>query len=230
MSGIVGVWNLDGRPLDEALLSRMSGSLGHRGPDGESRQVAGSIGVGHQHSWVTPEEAGEIQPLVGPAGVMLAVDGRLDNRDELLPALGLPKTASDAACLLTAHGVWGERFAERLNGDFAVAVFDPARQQLLLARDSIGIRPLYYYRDERLFAFASEIKALLAHPDVPTRADDEGLADYMLLGARPLDRQDITCFCGSLGKYRYSINSVGMVAAVINSHTGTARGGAGNVL
>ena len=196
MSGIVGVWNLNGHPLDPAVLSRMSGSLQLRGPDGESRQVAGSIGLAHQHSWVTPEETGEVQPLVGRAGVMLAMDGRLDNRDELLPALGLPKTASDAACLLAAYGVWKERFAERLNGDFAVAVFDAARQQLLLIRDSIGVRPLYYYRDERLFVFASEIKALLAHPDVPVRPDDEGLADYMLLGARPLDRQDITCFAG----------------------------------
>jgi asparagine synthase (glutamine-hydrolysing) len=204
MSGIVGVWNLNGRPLDAAVLARMSASLRHRGPDGEGRQVTGSTGFAHQHLRVTPEEIGERQPLVGRTGIIVAMDGRLDNRDELLPALERPQTASDAACVLAAYEVWGEAFAGHLNGDFAVAVFDESKQQLLLARDSIGIRPLYYYRDERLFAFASEIKALFAHPDVPVRPDEEGLADYLLLGARPLDRQDVTCFAG--------------IAAVVPSH------------
>ena len=196
MSGIVGVWNLDGRPLDPAVLSHMSAALRHRGPDGEGRRMAGPFGMACQHLWVTPEEVGEIQPLSGRAGVMLAMDGRLDNRDELLPALGLPRTASDAACVLAAYDAWGQRFAERLNGDFAIAIFEEPRHRLLLARDSIGIRPLYFFRNDRLFGFASEIKALLAHPDVPTRPDDEGIADYLLISSRPVDRQEVTCFAG----------------------------------
>lgn len=196
MSGIVGLWNLDSRPVDPALLRRMSASLGHRGWDGEGRRVEGPIGFACQHLWVTPEEIGEIQPLVGEAGDMLVMDGRLDNRHELLPALRLARNASDAACVLAAYEAWGERFAERLNGDFALAVFDGLKRQLILVRDSIGVRPLYYFRSDRLFVFASEIKALLAHPDLPARPSDDGIADYMLLGARPVDRQDITCFAG----------------------------------
>jgi len=89
MSGIVGVWNLDERPLDSAVLARMSEPLRHRGPDGEAPLVAGSFGLVHEHLWVTPEEQGERQPLVGRTRAILAVDGRLDNRDELLAALSL---------------------------------------------------------------------------------------------------------------------------------------------
>jgi asparagine synthase (glutamine-hydrolysing) len=196
MSGIVGLWNLDDAPADEDIFCRMTATLRRRGPDGERRVVVGSIGIGHHHLRVTPEEAGEHQPLLDTSGIVLAMDGRLDNRDELLACLSLSPSTSDAACVLAAYRRWQESFAERLNGDFALALFDPKTQQLLLARDPIGIRTLYYHRTSRLFAFASEIKALLAHPDVPTCPDDDGLADYLLIDARPLDRQETTCFSG----------------------------------
>lgn len=196
VSGIAGLWNVDGAPVDPRVLSQMAGALRHRGPDGEGSRLIGSAGFICQHLWVTLEEVDERQPLIARPGVMLTMDGRLDNREELLPALGLPTTVSDAACVLAAYEAWKERFAERLNGDFAVAVFDEPKRQLLLARDSIGIRPLYYFRSDRLVAFASEIKALLAHPEVPVHPDEEGIADFMLLGSRPLDRQEVTCFAG----------------------------------
>lgn len=196
MSGLVGLWHLDGRPLDARVLAGMSAALAHRGPDGEGRWLVGPVGFACQHQWVTPEEIGEHQPLVARSGVVVMLDGRLDNRDELLPQLGLPPTASDASCGLAAYEKWGEGFAERLNGDFAIAVFDAARQRLLLARDAIGVRPLYYFQSARLFAFASEIKALLAHPAIPCEPDDEGIADYLVVSSRPIDRQEVTCFKG----------------------------------
>jgi asparagine synthase (glutamine-hydrolysing) len=178
------------------VLARMSAALRHRGLDGEARCVRGSIGLAHQHLWVTPEEKGEIQPLCGPAGTVLAFDGRIDNREELLLTLGLPIQSSDAGLVLAAYEAWGERVAEYLCGDFALAIFDEREQRLLLARDPIGIRPLYYFHSSHLFAFGSEIKALLAHPDVPSEPDNEGLADYLVVGCRPVDRQDVTCFAG----------------------------------
>jgi asparagine synthase (glutamine-hydrolysing) len=196
MSGIAGVWNLDGRPLNADVLSGMTTALRHRGPDGEGRRLKGAVGFACQHLWVTPEEIGEVQPIVGRAGIMLVMDGRLDNRDELVHALELSQQSSDAACALAAYERWEEDFAERLTGDFALAVFDAPNQRVLLARDAIGIRPLYYFRSDRLFAFASEIKALFAHPEVPVRPDDEGIADYMLISSRPVDQQEITCFAG----------------------------------
>jgi asparagine synthase (glutamine-hydrolysing) len=146
---------------------------------------------------------------------MLLFDGRLDNRDELVAALRVPETCSDAALALAAYDNWTAEFAGRLNGDFAAAVFDPARQQLLLVRDAVGVRPLYYTHTPRLFAFASEIKALLAHPAIPARPDPEGVADLMLVGSRPLTGQDLTCFDG--------VRSVVPAHVVTVTHRGLTR-------
>ena len=129
----------------------------------------------------------------------------------------IPRSVSDATFALAAYELWQDTFVERLNGDFAIAVFDESRQRLFLVRDSIGMRPLYYFRSDRLFAFASEIKALLAHPAIPHRPDDEGIADYMLTCARPLDRQDITCFAG------ISALPPAHVAVSTPTHTSTRR-------
>ena len=194
MSGITGAWNLDGQPLSPERLSTMSGRLRHRGRNGEGRRIDGAAGFACQHNWVTPEEHDEHQPIIGRSGTMLVFDGRLDNRAQLISALDADPALSDATLVLAAFQSWDTGFAERLNGDFALALFDPSRERLLLARDAMGIRPLYYFSSPRLFAFATEIKALLAHPDIPVAPDDEGVADFMLIGSRPLDRQEITCF------------------------------------
>ena len=114
MSGIVGLWNLDGRPVDSAVFGAMSDALRHRGRDGRREIIAGSVGLAHHHLWVTPEEVGERQPLAGGRGTLLALDGRVDNRDELIARLDLPRTASDAACVLWAYQAWGEAALERL--------------------------------------------------------------------------------------------------------------------
>jgi asparagine synthase (glutamine-hydrolysing) len=196
MSGIVGLWNRAGRPVEPDVFGRMSATLAHRGPDGEGHMLRLDVGFSWRHQWTSPEDVGGKDPLVGPSGTALVMDGRLDNRGDLLSSLDLSRTSSDAACALAAYERWGEGFAARLNGDFAIAVFDLARRRIVLARDAIGIRPLYYHQGAHFFAFASEIKALLAHPDVPCRPDDDGLADFLMIGARPLDRQDVTCFMG----------------------------------
>ena len=194
MSGIVGMWNLDGRPADSDILRTMTAATAHRAPDGARLHVDGAFAVAHQHLWVTCEEIGERQPISGASGAVLALDGRIDNRDEMLRALDLPASATDAACVLAAYERWGDACLERLNGEFALAILETSRRRILLARDAIGVIPLYYVQLPRLFAFASEIKALLAHPDVAVRPDDEGLADYLMTDARPLDRQEVTCF------------------------------------
>jgi asparagine synthase (glutamine-hydrolysing) len=198
MSAIFGVWNVDGRPLEAAILDRMAERLRHRGADGRGCRISATMAIGAQQQWVTPEEIGETQPLVDPHGVVLAMDGRLDNRHELLRALGLPQSASDAACALAAYDQWGEQFAGHLNGDWAIAVFDPRQRRLLLARDAIGLRPLYYFTTPNACGFATEIKALLAHPEIPAEPDPEGVADFLLMSSRPLDRQHTTCFAGIL--------------------------------
>jgi len=181
VSGILGLWNLDGRPVDAGLLETLNARLRHRGPDGEGYWIQGPVGLAAQMFRVTPESLDETQPLIDPSGVAVVFDGRLDNRDELLGALtDLQAGCPDAALVVTAYRRFGESFPEKLNGDFALALYDAGESRLVLARDSIGVRPLYYTRAGDTFLFASEIKALLAHPQVATRPNDETLADWVL--------------------------------------------------
>ncbi len=98
--------------------------------------------------------------------------------------------------MLAAYDAWSETFVDQLVGDFAVAIFDPATQRLVLARDALGVRPLYYHDTPRCIAFASEIKALLAHPEIPAIPDDDGVADALMVRVRPVDGLGVTCFAG----------------------------------
>jgi len=192
VSGLAGLWNLDGRPAERDRLGRMSRALAHRGGDAAGLWSEGAAGLACQLARSTPESAGETQPLVSPSGAALVFDGRLDNRDELLASLrsaaGVSQDAPDAMLALAAYEVFGEAFAERLNGDFALALFDRRKQCLLLARDAVGVRPLYYCRAGDSFLFASEIKALLTHPRVSPRPNDDLLAEFLLGGPARDDR------------------------------------------
>jgi asparagine synthase (glutamine-hydrolysing) len=198
MSGIVGIWNLDGKPVEREVLARMSATMAHRGLDGEEMWIKGPVGFACQLSRITPESEKETQPLVGSSGVGLVFDGRLDNREELLADLKqshhVSSSSPDPDLVLAAYEAFGDRLPERLAGDFALGLFDPSRQRLLLARDAIGIRPLYYCRTRDTFLFASEIKALLAHPQVSSRPNDDLLAKFLL--HEPGHPQEMTFFEG----------------------------------
>lgn len=186
MSGIVGIWNLDGRPVEKSLLSKLSATIVHRGPDGEGMWIQGPVGLACQLFRVTPESLKETQPLVHSSGTVIVFDGRLDNREELLTNLKngceISADSPDPALVLAAYDVFGDRFPEHLNGDFALGLFDSKRQQLFLVRDPIGVRPVYYCHAGETFLFASEIKALLAHPAVSTRPNDDTLAQFLIRG------------------------------------------------
>jgi asparagine synthase (glutamine-hydrolysing) len=181
MSGILGIWNLDGRPAAPELVSAMSATMAHRGPDGAGQWLEGPVGLACQLMRVTPESLTETQPLVGHCGAVLVFDGRLDNREELLSLLkrepGVEPSAPDPALVLAAYDKYGDRFPEYLNGEFALGLFDPRRRQLMLARDAVGLRTLYYSRSGDVFLFSSEIKAILAHPQIEPQPDDDFLSD-----------------------------------------------------
>lgn len=198
MSGILGVWNLDGRPVEETLIGRLARTLAHRGPDGCGVWTRDGVGLACRLLRVTPEAATEVQPIVHPSGSVLVFDGRLDNREELLallrPCPDVADDAPDPALVLAAYDRFGDRLPERLAGDFALGLYDPARARLLLARDAIGVRPLHYARVGDTFLFASEIKAILAHPLVSPAPNDDMLAEYLLGG--PGGPQGMTCFKG----------------------------------
>ena len=198
MSGIVGLWNLDRRPVDREELGRLAATLTHRGTDGGGLTIDGAAGLGCRLSRITPEAAHEVQPLVDTSRVALVFDGRLDNREELFVALRsttpITKDDPDPAFALAAYRAYGDNFAEHLNGDFALGLLDPARRVMVLARDAIGPRPLYYYASPTLFLFASEIKAILAHPDVRSRPADDVVADFLLNRLAEDDDRGLTFF------------------------------------
>ena len=183
MSGLLLIHHRDGRPVERPLAERLLGRLDHRGPDGRDVHWTFSSAFGHQHFWTTPEEVGERQPLAGSAGVHLALDGRLDNRDELIAALGgdARPDISDAALLLRAYLAWGEELLGRVLGPLAIVVLDEPRRRVVCGRDALGDRTLFYYLDARLFAVASEAHPLLALPQVSSRADESTQARFFAL-------------------------------------------------
>ncbi len=199
MSGIVALFHLDGRPAEPATLERLVRPISHRAVDGLKLWFQGSSGVAHLHLQSTPTSCNEVQPAGCPQEMAISFDGRLDNREELISKL--PGTSaqdlqnlSDAACVLAAYREFGESFAQHLKGDFAIALFDCAQQKLLLARDIMGICPLYHCQTQKTFLAASEIKSILAYPGFQTRPDDDALADLLLAGD-PYERER-TCFAG----------------------------------
>jgi asparagine synthase (glutamine-hydrolysing) len=127
----------------------------------------------------------------------LIFDGRLDNREELLAQLsdhGVTPSSSDSTLILEAFVRWGTECLSRLNGEFALAFFDADRQQLILARDPVGCRPLYYWINGNTFVFGSEIKTILAHPEVPSRPNKDLIADYFVRDRLPYEDYGETFF------------------------------------
>ena len=185
MSGIAGVYYLDGRAVDRADVDRMVERIAHRGPDASGVWSEGAVGLGHRMLWTTPESLGERLPLVNKSGdLALTADARIDNRDELMGALGLNgrlrEKMGDSELILRAYEQWGERCSEKLLGDFAFVIWDARKPVLFCARDHFGVKPFYYHHSGRAFVFASEIKALLCLREVPRRLNETRVADYLM--------------------------------------------------
>ena len=162
-------------------------------------------GSGHRVRSVSPVSCGvsllsrerKANPVVDPLGNVLVFDGRLDNRQDLLATVdtaGITSECPDSTLVLAAWRTWGHAFASRLQGDFALALFDSRRRRLVLARDPVGCRPLYYWTDGRTFLFASEIKAILTHGGVSREPNRDLLADFFLLERLPYDDDGRTFF------------------------------------
>ncbi|MGO9604651.1 MAG: asparagine synthetase B family protein [Candidatus Binataceae bacterium] len=183
MSGIFGVWNLDGTPIDAAAFNRSLAQMAHRGPDGAEVWLQGAVGLGCQISRTVPESADEHQPVT--FGELACVfDGRLDNRAELATALSdhplCNPECPDSHLVLAAYDRLGDEFVSRLEGDFALAIFDGHRRRMILVRDRVGLRPLCYAQSGQTFLFASDAKSILAYPGIGAAPDEETLADFIL--------------------------------------------------
>ena len=186
MCGIAGFVNSSKSALggaEDALLGRMTASLRHRGPDDDGLWTSPDrfVALGHRRLSILDLSANGHQPMIGESGSVLVYNGELYNYPTLrgrFPAESLRST-SDTEVLLRCYEADGERCLEYLNGMFAFALWDPAARKLLLARDRVGIKPLYYTTLGGMFAFASEIKALLTLPWVRARLDEEALASFL---------------------------------------------------
>jgi asparagine synthase (glutamine-hydrolysing) len=183
MSAIFGTHSFSDRHAPPAALARMTEVLAHRGPDGFGAWCSGPVGLGHGMLRTTHESLHERLPKDYDNGkLIITADARLDNRKELIAELStsLSQKSSDSEVILAAYRRWGERCPEKLLGDFVFVIWDSQRQALFCARDHFGVRPFYYYYSpDHAFVFASEIKALLALPDVPCELNEVRIGDHL---------------------------------------------------
>jgi asparagine synthase (glutamine-hydrolysing) len=188
MCGITGIFDLRGRrPVDEALLVRMRDSIRHRGPDGEGIHIEPGVGLGHRRLSII-DVAGGRQPLYNEDGsVALVYNGEIYNYrglvDELRSRGHVFRTHCDTEVVVHAWEEWGEKSVERFNGMFAYALWDRNQGKGFLARDRLGIKPLYYAElADGQVLFGSELKALLAHPGLTREIDPAAVEEFFAYG------------------------------------------------
>ena len=186
MSAIAGLIHLNGSRLDRDTLQRMQTLLTPYGQDAQHSWFQGSAGLTRTLLRITNEDSLDQQPL-WHAGQQMAMvfDGRLDNREELAAKLEIPpeRTATMADSDIAYHACarWDSDAPEHLLGDYAIACWQPKRQRLWLARDALGMRPLFWHQRDDLFAFATMPKALFAIPGLPKALCEESLHDFLCL-------------------------------------------------
>ena len=188
MCGICGIVRTDGRAVDRDVLAAMSATLAHRGPDSGGEVIDREAGLAARRLAIIDLEGGD-QPIAGEDGrVVVVQNGEIYNHAELRAELEraghvFRTPHSDTEVLVHLYEEHGPRFAERLRGMFAVAVWDGERRRLVLARDRFGIKPLYYRDVAGEFAFASELKALRRLPGLSRELDLDALEAFLAFNA-----------------------------------------------
>jgi len=201
MCGIAGQYCFNNREPDSRLLSLMSERLSHRGPDGEGVRLSSCIGIIHRRLAIIDLSDNAHQPMTNEDGTLwLVFNGEIYNYLELHQDLAEKghrfHSKSDTEVILHAYEEWGTDCLTHFNGMWAFALIDEKSETLFCARDRFGIKPFYYTLVDDTFLFASEIKALLAHPKVGTKPDDATLGTYLAWGV--LDHSGRTMFDGIL--------------------------------
>ena len=201
MCGIAGQYCFSGGEPDGQLLAAMSSRLSHRGPDGEGTRICGSTGLVHRRLAIIDLSEDGLQPMTNEDGTLwLVFNGEIYNFIDLREILEKKghrfASHSDTEVILHAYEEWGVGCVNEFNGMWAFALWDDKQQRLFCARDRFGIKPFYYTQVDGSFLFASEIKALLAHPGVGKQPDDAALGTYLAWGV--LDHSDKTMFEGIL--------------------------------
>jgi len=187
MSALGGIYYFDNRPVDRSFLLSLGDKLSSHGPDGGSEVVSDSIGMVYRAFHTNRESRLEKQPLVSRDRHILAWDGRLDNREEMISLLReeLNGDRTDVAIVMAAYLKLGSDFLPRLIGDFALSLWEPRTRTLLLARDAVGPRPLYYHANAERIIWASELMPLLNFAEIELEINDEYIAGYLSRGPEP---------------------------------------------
>ena len=190
MSGIVGIVNTNGAPVDRQLLWRLTRSMSFRGPDAQDVWLNRNVGLGHTMFRTTFAATTEHQPATLDGSTWLTADARIDGREELLEKLSAAGTQivplkqnlslNDAHLILYAYHTFGERCVDHLLGDFAFAIWDARNQQLFCARDHFGVKPFYYAQRGSEFIFSSSPNCLLTHPSISKQLNDQAIGDFLL--------------------------------------------------
>jgi asparagine synthase (glutamine-hydrolysing) len=181
--GIAGIINTNGHPVSPRLLQGMTDAISHRGPDGEGHWIEGDVGIGHRRLAILDLSPAGHQPMASADHrFVLSYNGEIYNFRELrieLEAAGYWfRSKTDSEVVLNALAAWGVDAISRFNGMFAIALWDRKERRLLLARDRYGVKPLYYSRYGRCFAFASEQKAILSDSAKPKDVDLPAMLEY----------------------------------------------------
>ena len=182
MCGINGIYNYDKAFQGEQTISKMNGSISHRGPDAEGSYHHGSVHLGHRRLAIIDLDEHANQPFFSKdKNLVLIFNGEIYNFlkiKEELKDYGF-ETSSDTEVIIAAYQKWGRDCFERFNGMFAFAIYDQSKDELLIVRDRLGIKPLYYFSHKDHLVFSSELKALLASGLVPKKADEKSMVDYL---------------------------------------------------
>jgi asparagine synthase (glutamine-hydrolysing) len=183
------MFDLQRRP-DRGLLERMTSLIAHRGPDDAGHEILSNVGLGHRRLSIIDVSSGGHQPMANDDGsIWIAYNGECYNYRELAHAMRSRghrfRSGSDTEVILRLYEERGEACLKDIDGMFALAIWDRRKQQLILARDRIGIKPLFYQHDRNRLLFASEMKALLADRDAPAEIDVAALGDYLHLLSIP---------------------------------------------
>jgi asparagine synthase (glutamine-hydrolysing) len=193
MCGICGFYS-NSNIFSESDLKKMTFSLAHRGPDAEGFYYAGSIGMGHRRLSIIDLSSSANQPMISHNGrYVMVYNGEAYNYKEIELDLRLASydlrltTTSDSEIILEAFALWGPEFVNRLNGMFAIAIYDKEEKTIYLFRDRVGVKPLYYFWDGQNFAFASELKSLLKSSFINKNISVNPIAinEYLHLGYIP---------------------------------------------
>lgn len=190
MSAIGAIINFDSRPGDPIVLTDLWEKLADRGPDGGNLIIDGPVGICFRAFHTNPQSRLENQPFISRNGTVLALDGRIDNRDQLISDLrdelpGERVDITDVEIVSAAFSRWREDCLLRLIGEFALILWDPIRQTILLARDHVGARTLYYHQNTDRLICSSELEPLVSLISTGLTVNEEYIAGYLAYDPEP---------------------------------------------